>query len=468
MTTLTFRGAARTVTGSRHLLELPDGRRILMDCGLFQGSSEYLHLNSHFGFAPHSINALLLTHAHIDHCGLIPRLCREGFAGPIFCTPATRELTRLMLYDAAHIQEEDIRHINKLRLKQGVGAAEPLYTSGDVTRCLKQFQTVPFGEKFEPLPGVECLFTVAGHILGSAVINLIFQDSKGQPIRLCYTGDLGRYNDPIMLAPGQPMPADYVICESTYGDRLHDEDADTASELLSEIEYTCLTKKGVLVIPAFSVGRTQGLLYHLNSLYNKGKLPSVDIFVDSPLAREATQVVRRFPELYNERLRKELEKDADLFGFPGLFFVETHEESQKLNERKHPFVVIAGSGMADAGRVKHHIMHRIDDRKNTILITGYAEPETLAGRLKSGAKEVRIFGNEFPVRCEVHTLRSMSAHGDAHDLLRFLTAFEPKKLRRLFLVHGNYESQLYFADLCRAKGYTSVDIPSLGAVRSLE
>lgn len=468
MNRITFWGAARTVTGSRHLVETADGRKILLDCGLFQGAREYLPYNRHFGFAPHTVDALILSHAHLDHCGLIPRLCREGFSGPIYCTPATLELTRLMLEDAASIQEEDTRYVNKLRAREGVGPLEPLYTQADVTRCLHQFQTVPFHESFEPLKGISCTFTVAGHILGSAVVNLTLPATENSDaLRLCYTGDLGRYDDDIMLPPGEALPADVVICESTYGDRLHPTQMDTATELLSVLEYTCLTKKGVLVIPAFSVGRTQGLLYQLNSLYNSGRLPAVDIFVDSPMAHEATRIVRRFPELYNIKVRRELEQDADIFGFPGLYYVQSHEESKRLNERTTPFVVIAASGMADAGRVKHHILHRIGDPRSTILLTGYSEPDSLAGRLKSGARRVRIFGEEHEVRCDVQSLQTMSAHGDVHDLLRFLEPFRVSGLKKLFLVHGPYEAQLHMAQMCRTRGFEHVEIPERGSVRML-
>ncbi|MCX7649441.1 MAG: MBL fold metallo-hydrolase [Flavobacteriales bacterium] len=468
MNTITFWGAARTVTGSKHLIDTADGRRILLDCGMFQGAREKTALNQHFGFAPSSVDAVLLSHAHIDHCGLLPRLCREGFTGPIFCTPATYELTRLMLYDAASIQEEDVRHINKLRHRQGIGPVEPLYDTGDVTHCLRQFTTFPFHQPFEPLKGITCTFTVAGHILGSAVVNLeLPQTGADQPLRLCFTGDLGRYNDEVMLPPGPALPADVLVCESTYGDRLHPSDAHTADELLHEIEYTCRTKKGVLVIPAFSVGRTQGLLYHLNNLYNEGRLPPVDIFVDSPMAREATEIVRRFPELYNPKVQRIRAEDADVFGFPGLWFVPSHEESKRLNARTDPFVVISASGMADAGRVKHHILHRISSPRNTILLSGYSEPESLAGRLKSGASRVRIFGQELEVRCDVRSLRTMSAHGDAHDLLAFLDAFPRHQVRKLFLVHGDFPAQLHFADMCRAKGFHRVEIPDHGTTHTL-
>lgn len=468
MNIITFWGAARTVTGSRHLVQTADGRRILLDCGLFQGARDFLPYNRHFGFSPHAVDALILSHAHLDHCGLIPRLCSEGFSGPIFCTAATLELTRLMLQDAASIQEEDTRYINKLRAREGLPPVEPLYTQADVSRCLRLFRPIPFHETFEPLIGIRCTFTVAGHILGSAVVNLELPASEASvPLRLCYTGDLGRYNDDIMLPPGEALPADVVICESTYGDRLHPAETDTAAELLSALEYTCLTKKGVLVIPAFSVGRTQGLLYHLNSLYNSGRLPPVDIFVDSPMAQEATRIVRRFPELYNVKVRRELEKDADVFGFPGLYYVQSHEESKRLNERSAPFVVISASGMADAGRVKHHILHRIGDPRNTILLTGYSEPDSLAARLKSGARSVRIFGKEHKVRCEVQSLQSMSAHGDVHDILRFLEPFRASGLKKLFLVHGMYNAQLHLAHMCRSRGFEHVEIPERASHRML-
>jgi len=468
MNRITFWGAARTVTGSKHLIETAKGQKILLDCGMFQGLRENLQYNKHFGFSPAEVEAVILTHAHIDHSGLIPRLCREGFSGKIFCTPATQELTRLMLYDSAKIQEEDTRFVNKYREKEGIRLVEPLYTTSDVTRCLIQFKSVDFFVPFEVLEGVYCTFTVAGHILGSAVANITLQGGEGQQIKICYSGDLGRYDDEVMLAPGQALSADYIICETTYGDRLHLKDFRTEEELLNEIEYTCLIKKGVLVIPAFSVGRTQGLLYHLNSLFNSGRLPPIDIFVDSPMAREATDIVRRFPHLYNEQVRGLLEKDSDVFGFPGLFFINNSEDSKRLNERNEPFVVISASGMADAGRVKHHIRHRISDRKNTILFTGYSEPETLGGKLSSGQKKVKIYGEELDVRCEVHKLQSMSAHGDVHDLLTFLEQFDPRKVKRLFLVHGSYDAQEHFGAMCRAKGFLNVDIPERGAIRTLD
>lgn len=456
---IAFHGAARTVTGSKHLLTLKNGKKLLLDCGMFQGMhDETDDLNRDFGFEPSAIQYMVLSHAHIDHSGLIPRLVKQGFEGPVYCTPATRDLTEILLLDSAEIQEDDVKYINKKRAATGEPYLAPLYTIEDAKRALPVLKTVDYDTWFSIDKDIEVLFTDAGHIIGSAAVSLRINEN-GKTTHLTFSGDIGRYRDVILKSPAVFPQADYILLESTYGNSLHDEAAPSDAELLRYIRHTCIDKKGKLIIPAFSVGRTQEILYAMNRMDLNHTLPPVEVFVDSPLSIEATQVVKRHPECFNKTIQKLLEIDSDPFDFKGLKYIRTVEQSKQLNYKKEPCVIISASGMADAGRVKHHIANNIDNSRNTILIVGYCEPNSLGGRLMRGAKEVTIFGERYEVRAEVGVIRSMSAHGDYEDLFQWLACQDPRQVNQLFLVHGEYEVQQAFRDRLVKKGFLDVVIP---------
>lgn len=456
---IAFHGAARTVTGSKHLLTLKNGKKILLDCGMFQGmGKETDALNRHWGFDPAEVDVLVLSHAHIDHSGLVPKLVKDGFKGPIYCTPATKDLCGILLEDSAEIQEDDVKYINKKRAATGQPYLKPLYTVEDAKNCLGFFHAVDYDKWTRIMEGVELLYTDAGHIIGSAAVHLRVTEG-GKTEQLSFSGDVGRYRDVILRSPATFPQADYIILESTYGNSLHELHTTTPDQLLDWIEKTCLKKRGKLIIPAFSVGRTQELLYALNQLEVERRLPDLDYFVDSPLSIQATELVKRYPNYFNSRIQKLLKTDSDPFKFNGLKYVKTVEESKLLNFRNEPCVIISASGMADAGRVKHHISNNIENSRNSILMVGYCEPNSLGARLMSGKKEVSIFGVEHEVHAEIGSIRSMSAHGDYEDLSQFLACQDPSKVRKLFLVHGEYDVQIQFQQRLLNKGYQDVEVP---------
>ncbi|BDQ12009.1 MBL fold metallo-hydrolase [Sediminibacterium sp. TEGAF015] len=458
---ISFHGAARTVTGSKHVITLKNGKKILLDCGLFQGMGKHTEeLNAHFGFDPAEINYLILSHAHIDHSGLIPKLVKEGFKGNIYATEATAALAEILLEDSAEIQRDDTKFINKRRAKKGLPPYEPLYDLEDAAKAIELFTFVPYREWVKIDEDIAVCFTDAGHIIGSAAVHLRIIE-EGKTNKITFSGDVGRYNDAILKSPETYDQADYIILESTYGNKLHDEVFGIADTLLKWIVSTCLEKKGKLIIPAFSVGRTQELLYALNQLDLEKRLPPVPVYVDSPLSREATQLLKQYPENFNKRVKKIMEQDNDPFDFKELKFIKTVDESKALNEDGRPCVIISASGMADAGRVKHHIMNNIEKDWNTILIVGYCDPFSLGGQLTAGKKEVKIFGELYPVKAEVGVMRSMSAHGDYEDLCQFLACQNSELVRKLFLVHGEYDVQIDFAARLRRKHFKEVVIPDL-------
>lgn len=458
---ISFHGAARTVTGSKHLITLKNGKHILLDCGMFQGMGKDTEmLNSQFGFDAATVDYLVLSHAHIDHCGLIPKLVKDGFKGVIFATPATKELASILLEDSAEIQRDDTRFINKRRARQGLPPYEPLYDLEDATRAFSLFQSVNYDEWTKLEEGVEVLYTDAGHIIGSAAVHLkIVED--GKTTHISFSGDVGRYNDAILRSPEIFPQADYILLESTYGNKLHDEVHSTADAMLGWIQKTCIEKKGKLIIPAFSVGRTQELLFALNQLELENRLPPVPYYVDSPLSREATQMLKNYPQYFNTKIKNIMLSDKDPFDFKGLNFIKTVDESKNLNNLPQPCVIISASGMADAGRVKHHIMNNIGHPENTILMVGYCEPRSLGGQLMNGNKTVKIFGEMYKVIAEVGQMRSMSAHGDYDDLCQFLACQDPAQVKTLFLVHGEYEVQQDFAKRLQRKGFKEVLIPEM-------
>lgn len=457
--TVTFHGGAGTVTGSKHLIKLKNGIQILLDCGMFQGLGEDTEeLNGHFGFNPAKVDYLILSHAHIDHCGLIPRMVAEGFSGTIFSTAPTMDLARVLLNDSAGIQQSDAAYMNRRREKRGQAPIKPLYTEDDVVEAMRLFRIVDYNQDFEIDPRITLCFTDAGHIVGSAAVHLSLLED-GKYTRLTFSGDVGRYGDMLLKSPQTFPQADYIILESTYGDSYHKDLEPIERQLQEIIHQTCILKNGKVIIPAFSVGRTQELLFALNALELKGILPDVPFYVDSPLSEKATMVLKEHTDVYNSRVQQILKYDEDVFQFKGLKFIHSVEESIALNEDPRPCVIISSSGMAEAGRVKHHIRNSISNDRNTILLVGYCEPRSLGGQLMAGKKVVEIFGDEYDVRSEVRVIRSMSAHGDSDDLLKFLSCQDPAQVKRIFLVHGEEDVQRTFAGKLRDVGFKNVSIP---------
>lgn len=456
---IAFHGAAQTVTGSKHLIHLDNGQKILLDCGMFQGRGlDSDVMNRDFGFNPKDINYVVLSHAHIDHSGLLPFLVKQGFRGKIFCTPATRDLCKILLLDSAYIQESDVRYLNKKRRKQGKPEVEPLYDKEDAYMALSLIRKVKYRTPFQINSNVSLTYTDAGHIIGSTSVHLDITEN-GKTIKVSFSGDVGRYGDLILKSPEIFRQADYVLLESTYGDELHQKPEPAEENLRRIIDETCVGRQGKVIIPAFSVGRTQELLYHLNNLSLKGHLPAVPVYVDSPLSEKATLVIKSHPWNFNDKVQDVMKNDDDPFDFPGLHFVEDAEESKSLNFRKEPCIIISASGMAEAGRIKHHIKNNVEDTRNTILLVGYSEPGSLAGRLKGGAASVSIFGEKFKVNAQVQSVQSMSAHGDQNDLMQFLSSQDPAITKKVFLVHGELDTQTVFKAVLEEKGY-QVEIPS--------
>lgn len=458
-----FCGAAREVTGSAHLLTLEDGFTILLDCGLYQGHDKDMEdFNRTWLFDPAEIDCLVLSHAHIDHSGRIPKLVKDGFKGTIYCTHATRSLCAIMLLDSAMIQERDAHHHNK---RNPGDNREPLYTSADVQETMKLFAALPYDKWMSINQFVQVQFRDAGHILGSASVTLRLLEPD-RTIHFGFTGDIGRPNRPILRDP-QPMPAlDYLICESTYGDREHEEKPKEVERFLRIIKEACLERKGKLLIPAFSVGRTQEIVYMLDQLENEGRLPRIPVYVDSPLAVNATTVFGAHPECYDADLEEYLLTDPDPFGFNKLEYITKVEASKAINASEGPSIIISAAGMMNAGRSKHHLFHMIDSPRHTILIVGYASPHTPGGKLREGAEAIRIFGQEMPVRAHIEMMDSFSAHADRLEIYEFLKN-QRQHVKNIFLVHGTLERQESLKGLLMETGFREVSIPELGDEVSL-
>jgi len=456
---IAFHGAARTVTGSKHLVTLKNGRKILLDCGLFQGMGKDTDaMNRDFGFDPSSVDILIISHAHIDHSGLIPKLVKDGFKGPIYCTPATMDLAKILLEDSGEIQESEVKYQNKKRRLQREPLLEPLYVKADAMASFSLFQSREYDQWFSVSEDVEVLFTEAGHIIGSACVHLRITEN-GVTRQLSFSGDVGRYRDVILKSPGVFPQADFIIMESTYGNSLHEDVKTSVDHLLDWVQKVCLQRKGKLIIPAFSLGRTQEILYALNQLELEGRLPQLDYFLDSPLSITATDLVKRYTPYFNKTIQKVLEQDEDPFDFKGLQYVKDVQDSKLLNYRDEPCVIISASGMAEAGRVKHHISNNIENSRNAILITGYCEPNSVGGKLLAGNQELTIFGVMHQVHAEVGVIKSMSAHGDYEDLSQWLSCQNKKEVKRLFLVHGEETVQNDFKSWLIKKGFADVTIP---------
>lgn len=474
-----FCGAAREVTGSCHLITLEDGTKILLDCGLYQGGDDdgqatngvsdnaqmMQHFNDKWLFDPKEIDYLILSHAHIDHTGRVPKLIADGFNGKIFATHATRDLCSIMLMDSAKIQESDAEYFNKKHKNSDKPDKEPLYTTSDVYATIDRFTSFNYDQLFEIHPAVQVQFRDTGHILGSASVSLTIKEGD-RNIRFSFTGDIGRPNRPILQDP-MPMPeADFVICESTYGDREHISAPNEMEQFLKVVLDTCVEKQGKLIIPAFSVGRTQEVVYILSQLHYAGKLPKIPVYVDSPLAVNATQVFISHPECMDEEIHRYLVESEDPWGFNGLTYVRTTEGSKGLNNMDKPCIIISSSGMMNAGRIVHHAFNNIQNQRNTFLIVGYCAPYTLGGILRSGAKSVHIFGENLQVLADVVIMDSFSAHGDRVEMFDFLSN-QRATAQKIFLVHGTLDRQEKWRDYLLEKGFKAVDIPSLGDEMSI-
>lgn len=463
-----FIGATREVTGSKFLLTTGSDKKILLDCGMFQGKGlETDASNRNLGFDPAKLDHIILTHGHIDHSGLIPYVYKSGFRGSVICTHATRDLCAIMLPDSGFIQEHDIIWFNKKRSRQGLPAIEPIYRKTDADACMKLFIGVPYGLKFRIDDNIKVRFTNTGHMIGSAVANLEITEN-GKTTKIAYTGDIGRGKNRILQSP-EPFPqCDYLITESTYGDRLHPVDEEVDGELLRIVKETCIDKGGKLIIPSFAIGRTQEVVFVLNKLFNEGKLPRINIYVDSPLALNATDIFRLHPECLNEEVKEVLETDPDPFGFSTLHYIKSVEESKKLNFLNKPCVIISSSGMMEAGRIKHHLANNISNPRNTILAVGYCAPNTLGARILRGDEEVSIFGEKHLVKADIERIEAFSGHADYNELISFLSCQDKSQIRKIYLVHGEYEAQQIYEDKLKDAGFRNIIIPEPGSEFDLQ
>ncbi|MBD3360603.1 MBL fold metallo-hydrolase [Candidatus Peregrinibacteria bacterium] len=455
-----FAGAAGEVTGSKHLITF-NGKKILLDCGMFQGHrKEERKKNSELLFDPDDLDAVILSHAHIDHSGILPLLAKRGYGGPIYCTHATRDLSNYMLSDSAYIQEREVEWLKK-RKKLPKVLREPLYRLEDAEDILKNFYAVNYEQSFVVESGIVASFYDAGHILGSALIHMIFYDKKSKKhLRLCFTGDLGRRGLPILRDPQSIPPTDVLITECTYGNRLHAALQTIEDDLAAVVNKVC-EDGGVLIIPSFALERAQEVVYYLNLLNKKKKIPKIPIFVDSPLAGNLTEVFRSHMECFDKETRDEFIKQGDNpFGFGELKYTRSVDESKALNDMKGPMVIISASGMCEHGRILHHLKNNIEDPKNVVLIVGYQAENTLGRKLADGHKEVNIFGDPYKVRAKVYMMDAFSAHADRSDLLDYIDRIEgPKKT---FLVHGEQTQLEFFSNALFKNGYKDVHIPHLG------
>lgn len=458
-----FLGAAREVTGSKHLITTDAGKKILLDCGMYQGKGlETDSMNRKLGFDPSEIDYLILSHAHIDHSGLIPYMYKLGFRGSIVCTNATRDLCAIMLADSAHIQELDVKWFNKKRMRNNLSPVEPIYSVFDAEDCMKLFVGIGYNRRFNIDSQINVKFTHSGHMLGSAVVNLEITENR-QIKRLAFTGDIGRTKNKILMPPAPFPDCDILITESTYGDRLHSDENESTEELLRIVNETCVQNKGKLIIPAFSVGRTQEIVFVLNNLHNKGLLPRIKVFVDSPLSVNATEVFRLHAECMNQTVRDVMKYDDDPFGFQSLRLIKNVEESKALNDFHEPCIIISASGMAEAGRVKHHIANSISNWRNTILLVGYCSPTSLGARIQEpGLRFISIFGEMHEVNARIAKIDAFSGHGDYNEMIQFLDCLDKEMIRKLFLVHGEYEVQQVYKQKLTENNFRNIEIPKFG------
>ncbi len=456
---LHFHGAAQTVTGSQHLIEI-NGARLLLECGLFQGRrAEAYERNRNFPFDPAAIDAVLLSHAHIDHSGNLPQLVKDGFRGPIYATQATVDLADIMLRDAGHIQESDAAFVNKKRARRGEALIEPLYTIEDAGQVAGHFRKIDYDRPFEVVPGVTARFVEAGHILGSAAISLELEE-KGRAVRLWFSGDIGRRKLPLLRDPVLPVEADYLLMESTYGDKPH-RDPDAAYEEFRQVVDRTVGRGGKVIVPAFAVGRTQELVYFLNEMMSSGEVPRIPVFVDSPLAVNASDIFRRHSEVFDQETREFVRDHRHpALDFAQLTYTRSVDESKALNDRHEPMVIISASGMAESGRILHHLRNNIEDKRNTVCIVSWQAPYTLGRRLAEREKRVKIFGEAFERRAEVATIGGLSAHAGQGLLTEYALGVK-ESVQKVFLVHGEEKAAMTLKEKMAEGGLSSVYYPEL-------
>ncbi|TFH18078.1 MAG: MBL fold metallo-hydrolase [Lentisphaerales bacterium] len=453
---ITFHGAARTTTGSMHLLEI-NGKRILLECGLYQGRRKVaFEKNRNLPFDPKTIDTVLLSHAHMDHSGNLPSLVKKGFHGRIITTPATADLCEIMLRDSAHIQEMDVKYVNSQRAQQNRKLFEPLYEQKDVEETLRCFVDVPYDKEVEIAPGVKATFRDAGHLLGSATITVDF-GGNGDRKRLLFTGDLGRKRMPVLRDPVPVDDVDVLITESTYGDRSHPVRADVVGRLKGLVD-DIIMQGSKLIIPSFSVGRTQEIVFFLHELHHEGRIPDVPVFVDSPLSTKATDVYERHPECYDSEAMQVMLDGHEPFQFRSLKYTANVEESKQLNMMPGPAIIISSSGMCEAGRILHHLKNNLENPRNIVLFVGYQAENTLGRRLVERISPVKIFGEEYEVNARIHTINALSAHADRGEMMEYFDSFI-SKLGKVFVVHGELEKSEALAGLIRDAGVSDVVIP---------
>lgn len=458
---LRFIGAAQTVTGSMHLLEV-NGRRILLECGFYQGKrSESIRINKNFDFFhPAQIDAVVLSHAHIDHSGNLPNLVKQGYTGSIYATPAARDLAGIMLADSAKIQEQDAEFLNKKLAKRGEPPIQPIYDTEDALSVMTLFVSISYHRETDVADGVRLTFLDAGHILGSAIVQLRIDDNGKEKI-IVFTGDLGRKGMPILRNPEVVHDADFLMIESTYGGRLHDPIEGMESKL-AEVILRTIKRSGKVIIPAFSVERTQEIAYTLHRLFDSKILPRIPVFVDSPLSVSATEIFRLHPECFNKDVFKMVLEHDDPFGFEYINYIQSVEDSKRLNDLHDPIVIISASGMCEGGRILHHLANNVSNPNNTILIVGYQAPDTLGRRILEHQPALRIFGDEYPLKAEVIEMHSFSAHADHNDLIDFTKNFDQKRLQDIFLVHGEPQEQDALSRSMSQSGYKNIFAPKKG------
>jgi metallo-beta-lactamase family protein len=454
-----FNGAAQTVTGSQYLFEV-NGRRFLLECGLFQGRRDESYLrNVNFPFKPGDVDAVILSHAHIDHSGNLPNLVKHGFKGPIYTTPPTARLADIMLQDSGHIQEADVAFVNKKHLRHDMLAREPLYTLEDAQKVAPLFRKVDYQQVFEPVPGVKAQLVDAGHILGSAAIVLDVQEN-GRKFRMWFSGDIGREKLPLLVDPVLPLGADYLMMECTYGDKTH-RDPDLAFKEFRDVVLRTFKRGGKVIVPAFAVGRTQEIVYFLNQMSTNGDLPHIPVYVDSPLAVEASKVFAEFPQYFDIETRQFVKASAHpALNFKDLTYIQSVQESKALNDRFNPMVIISASGMAETGRILHHLRNNIENSRNTVVIVSWQAPFTLGRRLADGEKTVRIYGEQYDVHAEVATIGGLSAHAGQDMLLRYAQSSQ-HTLKKIFLVHGEETPETTLRQKLDEAGLGPVEYPKM-------
>jgi len=453
-----FHGAAQTVTGSQHLLEI-NGKKLLLECGLFQGRrKEAFYRNRHFHFDPSKLDAVILSHAHIDHSGNLPHLIKDGYQGPIYATAATAHLANIMLLDSGYIHESDAKYVNKKRAKRGEPLIEPLYTQLDAAHVAHHFSPMPYEQSFSPFPGVQAHFVEAGHILGSAAVVLDIEEGR-RKFRFWFSGDIGRRDLPLLRDPVLPEDVDFLLMESTYGDKAH-RDPQAAFDELKQVAIRTIARGGKIIIPAFAVGRTQELVYCLHQMMDSGDVPKIPVFVDSPLAINASDIFRAHPEVFDEETKAFMRSDQHhgALDFEGLEYTRSVQESKAINDVKGPAVIISASGMAEVGRILHHLRNNIENPNNTILIVSWQAPHTLGRRLADQETKIRIFGENYTRRAEVVTIGGLSAHAGQKLLMEYAQAVQGQ-VEKIFLVHGEHRGADPLIEKLKGVGMSNVYFP---------